>query len=233
MVGVSSNQQSERFRRRLYLPTYRVGDAARYARTAAQSVTYWHYGGGGLGATLPGSHQRRRPLSYMELVEVAFVAFFRSIGVSLQRIRNARIYAAQNLNAEYPFIEYRWQSEGFHLLMDFAQFKDTDDFKVIIADRGGQLGWKDMMLEKFAEFDYDSIGDDHWALRWHPAGRQSKVLIDPRISFGAPIVEGLPTWVLKGRWNAKEDVDEMTEEFGISREAVVQGLQFEGVENAA
>ena len=164
MVGVSSNRQSERFRRRLYLPTYRVGDAARYARTAAQSVAHWHYGDSGLGATLPGSHQRRRPLSYMELVEVAFVACFRSIGVSLQRIRNARIYAAQNLNAEYPFVEYRWQSEGVHLLMDFAQFKDTDDFKVIIADRGGQLGWQDMMLEKFAEFDYDSIGDDRWAL---------------------------------------------------------------------
>ena len=232
MVGVSSNQQLERFRRRLYLPAYRVGDAARYARTAAQSVTYWHYGDGELGATLPGS-QRRRPLSYMELVEVAFVSFFRSIGVSLQRIRNARIYAAQNLNAEYPFVDYRWQSEGVHLLMDFAQFEDTDEFKVIIADRGGQLGWKDMMVEKFAEFDYDSIGDDLLALRWHPAGRQSKVLIDPRISFGAPIVEGLPTWVLKGRWNAKEDVDEMIEDFDISREAVVQGLQFEGVEIAA
>ena len=39
--------------------------------------------------------------------------------------------------------------------------------------------------------------------------------------------------MLKGRWNAKEDVDEMTEDFGISREAVVQGLQFEGVEIAA
>ena len=156
----------------------------------------------------------------MELVEVAFVAFFRRIGLSLQRIRNARIYAAQNLNAEYPFVEYRWKSEGVHLLMDCAQFEDTDDFKVIIADQGGQLGWQDMMLEKFAEFDYDSIGDDSWALRWHPAGRQSKVLIDPRISFGVPIVEGLPTWVLKGRWNAKEDVDEITDDFGISREAV-------------
>ena len=232
MARVSLNKELDRFRRRLYLPAYRVSDAARYAQTTTQIVSYWHYGGGQLGAALPGS-QRRQPLSYMELIEVAFVAFFRKNGVSLQRIRNARIYAGQNLNAEYPFVEYRWYTEGFHILMEFDQFEASNAFQVVLADRGGQLTWQDMMLNKFAEFDYEEVGEENWALRWHPVGRDSKVVVDPRISFGAPIVEGLPTWVLRGRWKANEEIEEIIEDFGISREAVIDGLRFEGIEVAA
>ena len=81
------------WRRRLYLPAYRIRDAARYSGVAAQTVTHWHHGDGRLGPALPG-HQKRRHLSYLQLVEVAFVATFRMLGVPLQRIRRARAYAA-------------------------------------------------------------------------------------------------------------------------------------------
>ena len=222
----------EPFRRRLYLPAYRVSDAARYARTATGTVSYWHRRGGDLGPALP-EREKRRPLSYMQLVEVAFVAFFRNLNVSLQRIRRARQYAAQNLNSEYPFVEYRWKTEGFHLLMDFDQFEETSDFNVIVADIGGQLAWEQLMADKFAEFDYERLTDEYWALRWHPAGRQSRVVIDPRIAFGAPMVEGLPTWVIKGRWRAQEDVEEIMGDFDISHEAIVDALRFEEIEVAA
>ena len=232
MVLVADGQQFDRFKRRLYLPAYRVGDAARYARTATQTVAYWHYGGGQHGPALPGS-QRRQPLSYMKLIEVAFVAFFRKLGLPLQRLRAARMYAAQNLNSEFPFAEHRWKTEGYHLLMDLDQFEHSDDFMVVVADQGGQLAWEELVADKFAEFTYEPVGSEKWALRWHPAGRHSKVVIDPRISFGAPIVEGLPTWVIKGRWDAQESVEEIIEDFEITREAVLDGLRFEGIEAAA
>jgi len=102
MSSRTDKRGTDQARRRLYLPAYRVADAARYAGAAPQTVTRWHYHGGQAGPALPG-RQKGRPLSYMELVEVAFIAFFRRQGVSLQRLRRARQYAAQNLNAEYPF----------------------------------------------------------------------------------------------------------------------------------
>jgi uncharacterized protein (DUF433 family) len=162
----------------------------------------------------------------MELIEVAFVAFFRKAGTSLQRIRRAREYAAQNFNSEYPFVEYRWKTEGFHLLMDLDQIEHTDDFgDVIVADTSGQLAWGPVMTDKFTEFDYEPVGHENWALRWHPAGLQSKVIIDPRISFGAPMVEGLPTWVIGGRWKAHEEIEEIMEDFDVSREAIRDALR--------
>lgn len=233
MPTLIAHRGVEPIRRRLYLPAYRVNEAARYAGTTVQSVTYWHYGGGQLGPALPGS-ERRRPLSYMELIEVAFVAFFRSLGVPLQRIRRARDYVAQNLNAEYPFAEYRFKSEGAHLLMDFAEAESIKDFnQVIVADAGGQLAWESLMAEKFAEFDYELLGSDTLALKWHLAGRNSKVVIDPRVAFGAPNVNGVPTWALRGRYQAGESLEDIIEDFAIAQEDVLDALSFEGIKLAA
>ncbi len=214
------------WRRRLYLPAYRVGDAGRYADVPAQTVSRWHFGRGRKTAALPG-HSRRQDLSYLELVEVAFVATFRGLGVSLQRIRRARDYAAQVLKSEYPFAEYSWLTEGHQVLLDLRTVEgDSSIGSLIAADSQGQVAWKDIVSDRFYQFDYDN----GLALIWHLAGRRSPVVIDPRVCFGAPSVSGVPTWTLKGRWDAGESVPEMQDDYGLSEDDVRYGLLFEGVD---
>ena len=222
MSSVVADRRTEPWFRRLYLPAYRITDVARYAHTNVNTVSSWHHRST---PVLPG-RERRKPLSYLELVEVAFVAFFRGMGISMQRIRNARDYVAQNFNASYPFAEYVFKTEGFHVLMDYAQYDPgfkTD--QIIVADAHGQEAWTTLMGDRFAEFDYEY----ELAMRWHPASRGSLVVIDPRISFGAPTVKGLPTWVIVGRWRAGESPDEIMDEFGIEKDAVRDALLFEGI----
>lgn len=222
MTTTALERRNQPWFRRLYLPAYSPTDAAKYTKASVQTVASWHYRET---AILP-RQERGKPLTYLELVEVAFVAFFRQIGVSMQRIRRAREYVAQNFTAEYPFAEYVFKTEGAHVLMNYAQFEDIPEFeRVIVADRNGQLAWEQILGEKFAEFDYEY----ELALRWHPAGRLSSVVIDPRIAFGAPMVSGLPTWVVHGRYKAGETIPEITAEFGISQRAVEDALGFEGV----
>jgi uncharacterized protein (DUF433 family) len=219
----------EAWRRRLYLPAYRVADAARYAGTNSQTVAYWHYRGGQLGPALPGK-EHRAPLSWLQLVEVAFVATFRGLGVPLQRIRKAREYMAQVFSAEYPFAQLDLQTEGHHVLMDMVEIEPeipVDAF--IIADIAGQTAWQPMVADRFAQFDYEH----GLAVVWHVAGRQSRVIMDPRISFGAPTMRGIPTWALKGRFGAGESIDDISEDFSLERPQVVEALEFEGVETAA
>ncbi|MCH8088728.1 MAG: DUF433 domain-containing protein [Chloroflexi bacterium] len=170
----------------------------------------------------------------MELIETAFVAFFRNMGVSLHRLRKARGYIAQTFGFEFPFAEYKFMTEGVHVLMDYAWFEQEAEFKeLIVADAGGQLGWSHMLSEKFAEFDYEDVGKLRLAMRWHPASRQSPVIIDPRIAFGAPTVKGLPTWVVKGRWDAGESLEEIVEDFDVQEKDVRHALDFEGISLAA
>lgn len=206
--------------RRLYLPTYRVTEAARYAGTHATTVASWHYRGE---PVLPGRAQHK-PLTYLELVEVAFVAFFRQQGIPMRHIRNARHYVATNFGKEHPLAEYQFMTEGMHILMDYNQFDyDPNMERVVVADSFGQLAWSEMMGTVFAGFEYDY----DLALRWHPAGQESLVVIDPRVSFGAPVVEGLPTWVIKGRKEAGESIEEIIRDFGITKKAIQDALRFE------
>lgn len=218
------------WRRRLYLPAYTTVEAARFAETKPRTVAYWHYGRGTrVGPALSGK-KRYAPLSYLQLVEVAFVASFRQRGVPLQRIRKARDYVAKVFGAEFPFLQYEFKTEGLHILMDAASF-DPEFEDLIVADEAGQMAWERIMLERFDQFDYE--GD--LAVRWHPRGRNIPIVIDPRISFGAPILEqtGIPTWVMKGRFEAGETTEEIEADFGVTEDDLRYALEFEEVRLAA
>jgi uncharacterized protein (DUF433 family) len=178
---------------------------------------------------LPGRGKRQH-LSYLELVEVAFVATFRRLGVPLQRIRRARAYAAQALGSENPFAEHKWLTEGHHAMLNLREVDDDASVgNLVVADAHGQIAWQEMVGQRFAQFDYEQ----DLALTWHVRGRDRLVVIDPRISFGAPTVRGIPTWVLKGRWSAGESVADIRDDFGLGEEEIVQGLTFEGISLAA
>jgi hypothetical protein len=79
MVTLVSERLDEPWRRRMYLPSYQVGEAAAYAQISSQTVVAWHK----IGATLFVGREERAALSYMQLIEVAVVAGFRKAGVPL------------------------------------------------------------------------------------------------------------------------------------------------------
>ena len=222
MSSLVAERSEQPWFRRLYLPTYTVSEAARYVQAHSNTIANWHYRGD---PVLPG-RERRKPLNYLELVEVAFVAFFRSVGFSMKKIRTARDYVAKTFSTEYPLAENQFKTEGMHILMEYHNFDPDPLFdQIIVADHSGQLAWTGLLGDKFEHFEYEY----ELALRWHPAGRNSLVVIDPRVSFGAPVVHGLPTWVVKGRWHAGESMDEICDEFGIPEEAVKDALDFERI----
>jgi uncharacterized protein (DUF433 family) len=76
------------------------------------------------------------------------------------------------------------------------------------------------------EFEYEPEGV---AIRWHVAGPSSPIIIDPRLSFGTPTVKGVPTWIVKGRFDASESDSVIADDFGIDVPAVREALKFEGV----
>lgn len=225
-----SNGRDGSWLRRLYLPAYATVEAARLARTSPRTVAYWHYGGKTKVGPALGGKQKREALSYLQLVEVAFVATFRRLGVPLQRIRRARDYVAKRFAEEYPFARYEFKTDGLHVLMDLAEDEPSFNF-LIAADEHGQTGWREVLLSRFEEFDYD----EGFALAWHPRGRSVPIVIDARVAFGAPTVAGtgIPTWVLRGRVEAGETPAEIEDEFGVTEAALEAALEVEGVPTAA
>lgn len=204
------NPHPEPWRRRLYLPAYRIAAAARYAETSPQTVSRWHHESGVGAAGMP-EREARAALSYLQLIEVAVVAAFRRKGVSLQAVRVAREYAAQMFEKEYPFAEVEFARAGRELLLDLGDVLPGREKGAVVASQWGQRAWDEFL----PEFDY---WEDGLAKCWFVRGRDCPVLIDPCLSFGAPTVRGVPTWAISGRRDAGETIDEIVEEFALARD---------------
>lgn len=210
---------------RLYLPTYTVREAARYAQTRVSTVSGWFNQGHSLGPALPGK-TKGQSLSYLQLIEVAFVATFRAAGVSLQRIRKAREFLSCHFNTDYPFASGKFYTEGRHILFNLQEETfDPEIDRLVMADQSGQICWKPVIGARFDQVEYHG----NLAIRWRPMNRASDVIIDPRLAFGAPSVKGIATWALRGRFEAGEDIDEVADDFGLTLDEVVSALKFEGV----
>lgn len=223
--------KSEFWRSRLYVPNYRIGEVARYAHLSPQTVTKWHSKPGANRKSTLSQKEKGAALSYLQLIEVAVVASFRKAGVSLKKIEAAREYLAKQLEAEFPFAAYRFKTDGKNLWMDYAQFEANAGDKTLLAvSLGGQLAWTDI-IGRLQEFDYENDGG--LAIRWHVAGRDANIVIDPRVQFGAPSVEGVATWAFKGRWEAGEDIDDIADDFGVPNSDVIAALRFEGIDTAS
>ncbi len=215
----------ESWRRRLYLPNYHVGEAAKYAGISTRTVADWHKVGGRKSVTLS-PKESGEALSYMQLIEVAVVAAIRKAGVTLKRIRDAREYVSKQLQSEFPFAEFRFKTDGRRLWMDYEQIEgEQGKGKLLGVDQGGQFAWE-AVIGRLHQFEYEDRGI---AVRWHLLGQKSPIVIDPRIAFGAPAVKGTPTWAVKGRWKAGESIADISADFGLKKSDVLEALNFEGV----
>ena len=269
MVTATRDETVEPWMERLFLPAYRVSEAARYVGVHPNTISAWHYRGDPI---LPG-RTRRRPLSYLELIEVAFVALFRRLKIDVahirevrnyfnwsksdcqydsvpyseirdcprgfdlvqppamsvenQEVKGVREYSVRNVEIKYPFASLRFKTERLHILMEYRKFDSSAEKWAYFTGRDTlrYSSWVDGR-NQFADFDYDH----EIVVRWYPAGRDSQVMIDPRIAFGDPMVSGLPTWVIRGRYIAGETVHEIVEDFEISESAILDALRFEGIQ---
>jgi uncharacterized protein (DUF433 family) len=218
---VGKKQQSP-WMRRLHLPAYQVKEAARYAGVSSQTILNWQ----GTASTI-GSRDKGVALSYLQLIEVAVVAALRQAGVSLNTIRVAKEYVAQRLNAEFPFAQYTFKTDGKELLMALSEFdrKESND-KLIVVSKQGQLGWKQILDSRLKEFEYQK----GLAVKWRLGGANSSIIIDPQVSFGAPAVKGVPTWTIRGRLDAGESIEDIADDFSLDLTDVRQALKFEGID---
>lgn len=161
----------------------------------------------------------------MELVEVAFVATMRRHGMSLQRIRRSKDYLARAYKVEYPFVELRLKTDGAHILKE-ADEAEGGPGLLVVADEQGQFAWEQILAERYEQFVYE----DNLALTWYPLGKEKPISIDPRVAFGMPAVNGVPTRAIAGRFMAGDnDPKLLGEDYGLNVGLVIQALAFEGV----
>jgi uncharacterized protein (DUF433 family) len=128
-------------------------------------------------------------LSFVELMELRVVKSFIDRGISLQRVRIAGEQAMKFFNTPHPFATRRVFSGGKSIFAESGA--DIPDVVELTKNRDLQIS-SGVLLAKY--LDEISFSDKTLlADRWWPLSRQFPVILDPKIAFGAPVVEGTAT----------------------------------------
>ena len=209
---------------------YSVPEAARISRVPAEHIHRWLWGRKSEPLWTPElpALDHTHALSFRDLVEVQFVHRFRQQGLSLQSIRKMIGVAAKLLEESYPLSSVKFKTDGRTIL---AQVVEAEEQGYVFDLATGQY-----LLEFVLDYLYDALEyselDD--LVRWWPLGKDRRVVIDPRRSFGRPIVEeGVPTDILAGSYKAEGSVIAVARWFEVREESVQDALDFERSRMAA
>lgn len=189
-VPAVANEMHRRFAERALAPRYTFPEAGLLTHRPARTLRRWALGNRRVykdratvdepliridGSAEPGA----LPLSFLNLLELRFLASYRS-RASLPAIRRALDYAAHQLDVKRPLLELEFATHGRELFLEYAEESGEPYF--VNASRRGQLAWPasvDILLESL---DYDP--EEKAAYRWWPLGKQWPVILDTRLNGG-------------------------------------------------
>ena len=214
------------------LGLYTIPEAARLAEVTPAQVRGWVHGyrdstgkprrAAVVGHLLPDA-EGRTALSFRELVEVRFIRHFLRAGVSWRNIRRAAAEARRDLLSEAGH-RLRFSTDGVTIFADSLARSGDRTALDLVANQYVMLH----VLARSIRSEFDLEAED--VIRaWRPRPQTPLVLLDPRRSFGHPIVEpGVPTRALADALRAERgDAGRVAALFGTSEDAVRQAAAFE------
>lgn len=200
------------------LPRYSTDEGAQYLRLPRATLKTWVHGRVDSNGrreeaviTLP---PESRLLSFQNLVEAHVLdTLRRHHGVSLRRVRAALRVVEHRMHLRRPLIAAKFRTVGVDLFV--AELGKLATFS---SERQAEI--EGALRSSLARVEH---APDGGAYRLFPfirgEGEEPKVIvIDPRLSFGKPVVAktGVPVSVIVGRYRAGEDVFAVANDYGIS-----------------
>ena len=220
------------WRQRLGLGAYRYVEAARLAQTNHQTIVAWLK----LVQVVPPVAEsddagRSKLFSYLQLLELAVVARFRRSGVRLADIASFhRALARRELlrdshahESRHPFALRSFMLDGVY---QAVQRPDAWPSLARALQQGQDSPiWNPAIGGFFDQVEYD----ERLIVRWYPRGREQGVVVDPRLSFGTPVIagSGIPTYIVRERRTAGETLDAIALDYGLALWQVVAAVSFE------
>lgn len=168
-------------------------------------------------------------LTFADLIEIRFLDAFRQKGVSTKALRIASQRAKELLGRHHPFSTQIFKSDGRTILAEIT--KETGD-KALLDILSDQFVFETVIASYlYAGLDFNELKEP---ARWWPMGKDRAVVIDPRRSFGAPIVSkaGIPTKILKNAVDAEKSVEFVAKWYGAEIDEVKDAVEFESKQAA-
>jgi len=212
---------------------YSIYEATRLSGASVSTVRRWL-----LGYTYKsGGRIRQRPpifkadigeidgvftISFRDLVELLFVHAFREKGVKWTAIHEAFELARKRFESEHPFSVINFKTVGKRIfeetiLSGHKKLEDLNKQQFVIGD------FIEPTLVNTLEFDRHSVR------KWFPSYPSKAIVLDPKRSFGRPIISesGVPTQVIYAAFQAERDLSFVADEFETKKSAIKAAIRFE------
>jgi len=217
------------------IPTYGIFESAQMLKIPPDTLRSWIRG-----RDYPTKHgiKRFQPLiklpdpdlpllSFINLIEAHVLDAVRyKDRIPLENVRDAIKHLRERYQSEHPLVEYEFQHDGVDLFTEIAR-------DIINVSNQGQIAIREVVTAYLKRIARDSKGS---AIALYPYLKRDLktedpklVLIDPRISFGKPILVGVgvPTSVVADRHEAGESIAELAKDYGCEASDIEKAVQYE------
>jgi len=220
-------------------PAYPLTEAARYIKLPPATLRAWTLGrpyptaqgSGHFRAIIRPASSRPPRLSFWNLIEAHVLRALRTDhGFSVKAVRQAIDYAQRELAIEHLLLRQELCFDAGQLFLDRYG-------KLINLSASGQLAMRQVLQAHLKRVNWDV---DQFPIRLHPfissisadtAADAMPIAIDPRISFGRPIVlsRGISTATIAARIDAGETVDALAADYDLRSADIEQAVLYERV----
>jgi uncharacterized protein (DUF433 family) len=217
------------------IPAYSISEAAHYLGVPKSTVRAWFAGQTYFvrgerrqyHAVIRPADPKRLVLSFANLVEAyVLTAIRRQHHIGLPTIRKGLHFLTAELGAKRPLLEEQFATHGADLLVERLG-------QIINLSKNGQIEMADLIRAYLERVERDAKGIPIKLfpfMRSQPPREQPRtVVIDPRVSFGRPVIAGtaIPTAVLAEQFKAGDPVPELAKEYGAPEEAIWDAIRCE------
>jgi uncharacterized protein (DUF433 family) len=162
-------------------------------------------------------------VGFLDMLEIRCVNAFLVAGVGWKTMRLAHKHAQEVLKLSHPFCTNQFKVLGREIILELPQ-DDTEPQLWEIARNQRVFGNVTRPFLENLAFAQGALPS-----QWWPLGTDHLVVLDPRRSFGQPIVSrgGVPTVILRRAVKAAGSVREVAVWYDVDRAEVKDAIAFE------
>lgn len=158
---------------------------------------------------------------FLTLIELFTIAQLRKHGVKMATLRAGRAELAARYRTAHPFALQGLLTDGVRLL------RELGDEAILEVGASGQTAFAEVIRPFCHRLDFDAT--TNLATRFYPAGGDKGIVVDPRHSFGRPVLVGtnITTESIACLRRAGERADDIADDYGVSISQIDAAWTFE------
>jgi uncharacterized protein (DUF433 family) len=205
---------------------YTVSEAARILRMPPTTLRWWLEGKSGHKPVIRSEPTGSGNVTWGEFIEAGFLREYRHHRVSLQRLRRFIDALRSAADVPYPLSHKKPLVLDRDLVVVAQREAGLDGTPVIYESRAGWFIFAAAVEQYVERIDFAPTGEP-WAMRLHPAGRRSPVVIDPDYGSGAPTVRGIRTEALAELLAAGDIAEDIAADYSLDVAEVRAAASYE------